>query len=52
MDVEVCLRTTLEFESVDDINEIQDMIYCDMTPEEILVLATQQGNPINIDVEG
>lgn len=51
MDIAVTLRTEISFEDLDDINEAQELIVEEMTPEEILDLAQRQGNSINIDVE-
>ena len=51
MEIEVTLRTSLEFADLDDINDVQDIIYNDMSPDEILELAMNQGNTVNIDVE-
>lgn len=56
MDVEVKLRMRLTFEDFDEsnedsINDIQDLIYNEMSPDEILELAMSQGHPINIDVD-
>lgn len=56
MDVEVKLRMRLTFEDFDEnnedsINDIQDIIYNEMSPEEILELANTQNQSINIDVD-
>lgn len=55
MDVEVTLRTHLSFDDFDEanedsINDIQDIIYNEMSVEEIIELANLQGQTINIDV--
>ena len=49
--VAVNLRTVLKFEDFDDINTVQDIIVDEMTPDEILKMAINQGNVINIDVD-
>lgn len=49
--VAVNLRTVLEFEDLDDINTAQDIIVDEMAPDEILEMAMNQGNVINIDVD-
>jgi hypothetical protein len=56
MDVSVRLRTTLSFEGFDveddeSINDIQDIIYNEMSADEIICLAQSQGHSINIDVD-
>lgn len=51
MDIAVTLRTELTFEDLDDINDAYSIIAEEMTPEEIIELARNQGNPVNIDVE-
>ena len=52
MEISVTLRTTLEFNSLDDFDEAVNMVMCDMTPDEILELAQRQGNNISVDVDG
>ena len=49
--VAVNLRTVLKFEDLDDINTVQDIIVDEMVPDEILEMAINQGNVINIDVD-
>lgn len=49
--VAVNLRTVLKFEDLDDINTVQDIIVDEMTPNEILEMAINQGNVINVDVD-
>ena len=52
MEISVTLRTTLEFNSLDDFDEAVNMVKCDMTPDVILELAQIQGNNISVDVDG
>ena len=52
MEISVTLRTTLEFNSLDDFDEAVNMVMFDMTPDEILELAQRQGNNISVDVDG
>lgn len=49
--VSVTLRTVLEFEDLEDINTAQDIIMEEMAPDEIIELAHNQGQVINIDCE-
>lgn len=49
--VSVKLRTVLEFEDIDDIETAQDIILEEMAPDEIIELAHNQGQAINIDCE-
>lgn len=51
MNVEVTMRTELEFEDLDDINEAQSIIVDEMSIEEILELADRQGNRVTVEVE-
>lgn len=51
MNIEVTIRTEIEFSDLDDINEARDIIVDEMSVDEILELAQRQGNPVNVDVE-
>jgi hypothetical protein len=51
MNIEVTIRTEVEFADLEDINDAYSILVDDMSPEEILELARNQGNSINIDVE-
>jgi hypothetical protein len=51
MNIAVTLRTEVEFEDLEDINDAYSIIVDEMTPEEVLELAKNQGNCVNIDVE-
>lgn len=51
MEIAVTLRTSLEFEDLDDVNNVQDIILYEMSPEEIIEMAQNQGNSVNIDVD-
>jgi len=51
MNIEVIIRTGIEFSDLDDINEARDIIVDEMSVDEILELAQRQGNPVNVDVE-
>ena len=51
MEIAVTLRTEVTFEDLEDINDAYSILVEEMTPEEILELAKNQGNPVNIDVE-
>lgn len=52
MEISVTLRTTLEFNNLDDFEEAINIVVCDMTPDEIIELAQRQGNNISVDVDG
>ena len=52
MEISVTLRTTLEFNSLNDFEEAVNMVMYDMTPDEILGLAQRQGNNVLVDVDG
>lgn len=51
MNLEVTIRTHIEFEDLDDINDAQDIILNEMTADDIISLAHQQCQAINIDVD-
>lgn len=51
MEVAITLRTSLEFEDLDDINNVQDIILYEMSPDEIIEMVRTQGNTINVDVD-
>ena len=51
MNLEVTIRTEIEFEDLDDVNQARDIIVDEMSIDEILELAQRQGNTVNIDVE-
>lgn len=50
MEVTVNLSTTLEFDSLEDFEDAVNIVMCDMSPDEIIELANNQGNPIKVDV--
>lgn len=51
MRVSITLRTSLDFEDYNDINDIQSLIESEMSPDEIIEFALNDGETINIDVE-
>lgn len=50
MRIAVTIRTFLEFEDLEDINEAQNFID-EMSADEILELANREGEAINIDID-
>lgn len=51
MQVSVSLKTVLEFEDLEDINDVYEIVAEEMSADEIIELATKQGNSINVDVD-
>lgn len=51
MRVSVQLNTILEFENIDDVNDAYNLIAFDMSPSDILTMADNQGNAVNVDVD-
>lgn len=51
MQVGVTIRTNLEFEDLEDINEAYNIVCGEMAIDEVIELAQNQGQVFNIDVE-
>lgn len=51
MQVAVTIRTHLEFEDLEDINEAYELVASEMSVDEIIELANNQGWSINVDVD-
>lgn len=51
MEVAVTLRTRVDFESLEDINEAYEILTSEMAPDEILNMALNQGYNIQVDID-
>lgn len=51
MNIAVTLRTEIELSDIEDINEAYEIVAGEMSPNEILELAVNQGNTVNVDLE-